>query len=124
MKLNTKVRSALALATLIASDAVLAQNISGQGQGVGQIATNMTTGLTSVGDAILAFCGVAAIGVAAAAAFKFYAYSQDTAREKLTTPFIMLGVAALLFAIPMVLLTGSSTIWGSGAQIQSSSTTR
>lgn len=81
-------------------------------QSIGDIANNLAASFTGVGGAVQAFCWVMAFVTGTAAAFKFAAYAKDTDREKISTPFLLLFVAALFFAIPMVLDTGVKSVWG------------
>lgn len=82
---------------------------------IGEIATNLANSFSGTGDAVMMFCWMMAIIIAAASAFKFAAYSREPEREKLSTPFLLLFVAAFFFAIPMVLDTGVKSVWGDEA---------
>lgn len=79
---------------------------------IGDIANNMSNSFSSVGSAVQSFCWVMALVTGAASAFKFAAYAREPDREKISTPFMLLFVAAFFFAIPMVLDTGVASVWG------------
>lgn len=89
------------------------------GQSIGDIANNLSNSFSSVGDAVQKFCYVMALIMAAGSAFKFAAYAKEPDREKISTPFLLLFVGAFFFAIPMVLDTGATSVWGSGYVQQS-----
>ena len=91
-----------------------------QGQSIGTIATNLASSFSSVGTAVQTFCWVMSFVIGAASAFKFAAYAKDQDREKISTPFLLLFVAALFFAIPMVLSTGAASVWGNSTTITQS----
>lgn len=108
--------------SFVAMSAVLLSTISAPvfaAQSIGDIANNLANSFTSVGGAVQAFCWVMAFVIGCASAFKFAAYARDTEREKLSTPFLLMFVAALFFAIPMVLDTGVKSVWGDAPVKQS-----
>lgn len=86
---------------------------------VGDMANNIAVSFSSVGNAVQSFCWVMAFVTAGAAAFKFAAYAREPDREKISTPFMLLGVAALFFAIPMVIGTSVATLYGTAPVQQS-----
>lgn len=108
-----RVLTALTLGLMYGSAAVA-------GQSAGDIANNISNSMTGVGDAIQKFCWVMSFVCGAASCFKFWAYAKDQDREKISTPFLLLLVAALFFAVPMLLDSGASTVWGSNTSINQS----
>lgn len=111
--------------TLISASAGIAlampQSAFAAGVSFGAIANNFANSFNSVGSAVQTFCWMMAFVIAAAACFKFAAYARDTDREKITTPFLYLFVAALFFAVPMVLDSSVISVWGSNTTITQSS---
>lgn len=84
------------------------------GQGLGQIAVNITNSFQGVGSALAAFCYVGGITMLIAGILKFKAHKDDPRQTPLSTP-IVLWVCAILFAFaPSVLTTGGATLFGAG----------
>ena len=85
----------------------------------GNIADNIALSLTSFGNATQTLCWVMSFVTGAGACFKFVAYAKDPDREKVSTPLLMLGVAGIFFAIPMIISSSAQTTFGN-TQIQQS----
>ena len=100
---------AAASATLVAAPAMA--------QDVGAIAEGLTGQLTSIGTLAAVLSFVLGVAVAIAGLMKFRAHSQNPndPSNKMSTAFILMFVGAGLVAIPAVLGSGITTIFGDGA---------
>ena len=86
-------------------------------QDVGAIADGLTGQLTSIGTLVAVLSFVLGVAVAIAGLMKFRAHSQNPndPSNKMSTAFILMFVGAGLVAIPAVLGSGITTIFGDGA---------
>ena len=102
----------LGLSMLLLSDVTLAQTatVSG-GQTLGQIGQNITASLKGIDGAVTAFAWVAAFVLGIIAVFKFKAYSDNPRETPLKTPIMLLISAVLCISIPLVLSSGSKTLF-------------
>lgn len=101
--------AALATTAVVASPAAA--------QTVGQIATGLTSQVTSINTLISVVIFVAGLAVAAMGLLKFKAHSANPndPSNKLSSAWVLIFVGAAMVAIPAVLGSGISTIFGTGA---------
>ncbi|MCW3782609.1 hypothetical protein [Defluviimonas salinarum] len=102
-------------AVLVASAVTLAS--PAMAQNIGQIADGLTTQVSSIGILIEVVSYVLGVALGIAGLMKFRAHSQNPndPSNKMSTAFMLMFVGAALVAIPAVLGSGISTIFGSGA---------
>ena len=86
----------------------------------GDVADRVSGQLGSFGRLALGAMFLAGIGVAAGAAFKFKAHSENAQQVPLKVPLFWTIVAAILIAIPTFLAVGQSSLFGdaNGAQVE------
>jgi len=86
----------------------------------GDVADRVSGQLGSFGRLALGAMFLAGIGVAAGAAFKFKAHSENAQQVSLKVPLFWTIVAAILIAIPTFLAVGQSSLFGdaNGAQVE------
>jgi intracellular multiplication protein IcmD len=95
------------------TDAALAQSQGGQTQGVGAIATGITTQFKALGQLILAVAFLAGIGFIMAAIFKFKQHKDNPTQIPLGTPIAMLVIGAFLVFLPSLIAPVGQTLFGS-----------
>lgn len=110
-----KLTSLLLLAFMLAMVASPAFAQQG-GQDFGDVANNLSGQLGAFGKLALGAMFLAGIGVAAGAAFKFKAHSENAQQVPLKVPLFWTIVAAILIAIPTFLAVGQNTLFGDNAQ--------
>ena len=86
----------------------------------GDVADRVSGQLGSFSRLALGAMFLAGIGVAAGAAFKFKAHSENAQQVPLKVPLFWTIVAAILIAIPTFLAVGQSSLFGdaNGAQVE------
>lgn len=109
-----KLTSLLLLAFMLAMVASPAFAQQG-GQNFGDVADNLSGQLGAFGKLALGAMFLAGIGVAAGAAFKFKAHSENAQQVPLKVPLFWTIVAAILIAIPTFLAVGQNTLFGDNA---------
>ncbi|MBW3243570.1 hypothetical protein KUV57_12930 [Epibacterium sp. DP7N7-1] len=104
-------------ATALASVSAMMLAAPAMAQDVGAIADGLTTQVTSIGTLAAVVSFVLGVAVAIAGLMKFRAHSQNPndPSNKMSTAFILMFVGAGLVAIPAVLGSGITTIFGDGA---------
>lgn len=113
------IKSALLLGLIAVAatspEAFAVSTISGDGQTVGDIASNVTDSLkdvTLLGEAI---AYVAGFFMGLGALFKFKAYRDNPQQTPLGTPITWLAIAVFLIFLPELFGSGAQTIWGGDA---------
>jgi hypothetical protein len=92
-----------------------------QDQNFGAVAENVSGQLGAFGKLALGAMFLAGIGVAAGAAFKFKAHSENAQQVPIKVPLFWTLVAAILIAIPTFLSVGKTSLFGTdagGAQVE------
>lgn len=86
---------------------------------LGAIATDLTSQVSSIGTMISVISFVLGVGLAIGGLMKFRAHSQNPndPSNKPSTAFVLMFAGAGLVAIPAVLGSGVSTIFGDSAQV-------
>ena len=84
-------------------------------QNAGDAAEHVTTQIGAMGKLALAAMFLAGMGVAAGAAFKFKAHSENAQQVPLKIPLFWAIVAAILIAIPTFLAVGQASLFGDNA---------
>lgn len=82
------------------------------GEDFGAVANRVTGQLSAFGRLALGAMFLAGIGVAAGAAFKFKAHSENAQQTPLKIPLFWTIVAAVLIAIPTFLAVGKTSLFG------------
>ncbi|MFG6082206.1 DUF6750 family protein [Paracoccus litorisediminis] len=87
---------------------------------MGDIASDLAGQGQQIGDLIMIICAVAGIGVALMGLFKFKAHSANPndPSNKMSSALTLIFVGAAMVAIPELLGSGVSTIFGDGAEVQ------
>lgn len=108
----------LRAAAAIAAASAMAAAAPAMAQDVGTIAEGLTSQVSQIGTLISVISFVLGVGVAIAGLMKFRAHSQNPndPSNKISTAFILMFVGAGLVAVPAVLGSGISTIFGDGAE--------
>lgn len=81
-------------------------------QDIGQLASNVTGTMQSVGTLLGAASYVAGFGLTIAAIFKFKAHKDNPTQVPLGTPIALLAIGIALIFLPSVVTTGGQTIFG------------
>lgn len=102
--------SAIVVSTALMAPFAFAGGIS-KGQTIGEIADNFTTSLKGVDGTVTALAWVMAFVIALVAIFKFKAHSENPRETPLKTPLLLLFVAVLCVSLPMVLSSGTKTLY-------------
>lgn len=95
------------------------QSAFAQARDLGAIATDLTGQVSQIGTMVAVISFVLGVGLAMAGLMKFRAHSQNPndPSNKMSTAFVLIFAGAGLVAIPAVLGSGISTIFGDGAQM-------
>lgn len=103
--------------TALAAAAVTFAAAPALAQDVGDIAAGLTGQVTSIGTLAAVLSFVLGVAIAIAGLMKFRAHSQNPndPSNKISTAFVLMFVGAGLVAIPAVLGSGITTIFGDGA---------
>jgi len=99
-----------ALASLAGMPAMAQQN-------AGAIASSLGSQVNQIGSLLMVIAAVAGVFIAIAGLLKFRAHSQNPndPSNKLSSAFTLIFVGAAMVAVPALLGTGISTIFGTGA---------
>ncbi|MBW3243571.1 hypothetical protein KUV57_12935 [Epibacterium sp. DP7N7-1] len=97
----------------------MSQSVFAQARDIGGIATDLTSQVSQVGTLIAVISFVLGVALAMAGLMKFRAHSQNPndPSNKMSTAFVLIFAGAGLVAVPSVLGSGVSTIFGDGAQV-------
>lgn len=103
---KTLILSLVVMALVFAAMPAFAQ------ENFGTVATRVSSQLGAFGKLALGAMFLAGMGVAAGAAFKFKAHSENAQQTPLKVPLFWSIVAAILIAIPTFLAVGKSSLFG------------
>ena len=108
----------LALAAMTATAALAMSSGMAFAQSVGEIATQMRGQVTNLSLLITVVAFVVGVGLAMAGLFKFRQHTKNPNDPSATmgNAFILIFVGAALVAIPQVLGSGITTVFGTGAE--------
>lgn len=91
----------------------------GQGQSLGDVASNVTDSMTNVGKLITAASYVAGVGFALMGMLKFKAHKDNPSQTPLSQPIVLLAIAAGLVFLPSLISTTGQTVWKGGERATS-----
>lgn len=103
--------SAVVVSTALMAPFAFAGNGVANGKTIGEIADNFTQSLKGVDGTVTALAWVMAFVIALVAIFKFKAHSENPRETPLKTPLLLLFVAVLCVSLPMVLSSGTKTLY-------------
>lgn len=106
----------LSLTCLVVGTAALAATSTAP-QGVGQIASNVTSNLRAIAQLITAASYVAGMAFAVGAIVKFKAHKDNPTQIPIGTPIALLFVGAALIFIPSVFKAGGGTLFGGSGTV-------
>lgn len=113
---NRLVASGYAAATALVAPEVFAQ-VPTSGPTLGAISKNVNSSLGDVSRLAEGIAYTAGFFLALGAMFKFKAYRDNPQQTPLGVPLTWLGVAVGLFALPMLIGGGMSTLFGAGTAV-------
>jgi len=101
------------LGIAVALMALGAEAWADSGAGIGGIAQNVTSNLTSIAKLITAGSYVAGMAFAVGAIAKFKQHKENPQQMPLSTPLVLLFIGIALIFIPAVFKSGGGTLFGS-----------
>lgn len=108
-----------ALACLFFVSGIVLAGGGGQGQSLGDVASNVTDSMTNVGKLITAASYVAGVGFALMGMLKFKAHKDNPSQTPLSQPIVLLAIAAGLVFLPSLISTTGQTVWKGGERATS-----
>ena len=117
-KLNKSMKSKLGIvlgvaagvAVALVPELALAQ--AAQGQSIGDVAMNASKSINGVQVMIQGACYMAGVALAGGSMFKFKAHKDNPQQTPLSTPIVMLAVAAGLLYLPSLMTSAGQSLWG------------
>ncbi|MBC3910753.1 hypothetical protein [Undibacterium umbellatum] len=81
-------------------------------QSIGDIAMNASKSINGVQVMIQGACYMAGVALAGGSMFKFKAHKDNPQQTPLSTPIVMLAVAAGLLYLPSLMSSAGDSLWG------------
>ena len=97
------------MATIVLAPEILANDP----EGVGGLASNITSNFEDIGKLLVSMAYVAGIGFGIAAIFKFKQHKDNPTQITIGTPFALLGVSVMLVFLPGLYKPLGQTVYGS-----------
>jgi intracellular multiplication protein IcmD len=82
------------------------------GQDLGNLATNLQSNFTKIGQLMISTAYLAGLGFGIAAIFKFKQHKDNPTQVPIGTPFAMLAIAVLLVFLPGIFAPAGQSIFG------------
>jgi intracellular multiplication protein IcmD len=89
---------------------------AGTGQGIGSVATTITSQLAAVGKLVIGVAQVAGLVFMAAGLFKLKQHKDNPQQIPIGTPLTMLVIGACLAFLPSLVDTGGATLFADGGK--------
>ncbi|MFZ6711254.1 hypothetical protein [Undibacterium sp. TC9W] len=118
IKLNKSIKGKLGMALGVAAGVAvalvpeLAFAQTGTGTSIGDVAMNASKSINGVQVMIQGACYMAGVALAGGSMFKFKAHKDNPQQTPLSTPIVMLAVAAGLLYLPSLMSTAGQSLWG------------
>ncbi|MCH8621271.1 hypothetical protein [Undibacterium sp. TS12] len=81
-------------------------------QSIGDVAMNASKSINGVQVMIQGACYMAGVALAGGSMFKFKAHKDNPQQTPLSTPIVMLAVAAGLLYLPSLMTSAGQSLWG------------
>lgn len=81
-------------------------------QSIGDVALNASKSINGVQVMIQGACYMAGVALAGGSMFKFKAHKDNPQQTPLSTPIVMLAVAAGLLYLPSLMSSAGQSLWG------------
>jgi intracellular multiplication protein IcmD len=107
----------LAIACFAAGSAVFAAAAATSGNGIGNVAAQVTSNVANIAKLITAASYVAGMAFAVGAIVKFKAHKDNPTQIPIGQPIALLFVAAALVFIPTVLKVSGGTLFGASGEV-------
>ncbi|MFZ6776784.1 hypothetical protein ACO0LD_08110 [Undibacterium sp. Ji83W] len=112
-KLGLALGVAAGLAVLLVPELAFAQTApAGDAKSIGDVAMNASKSINGVQVMIQGACYMAGVALAGGSMFKFKAHKDNPQQTPLSTPIVMLAVAAGLLYLPSLMTTAGQSLWG------------
>jgi intracellular multiplication protein IcmD len=108
------------IAAVLCPEISMAQTAT-SGLAIGDVAMNASKSINGVQVMIQGACYMAGVALAGGSMFKFKAHKDNPQQTPLSTPIVMLAVAAGLLYLPSLMTTAGQSLWG-GSQNSSAIT--
>ncbi|MBI1771891.1 MAG: hypothetical protein HYR68_06015 [Burkholderiales bacterium] len=116
IKLNKSVKSKLGVVLGVAAGLTVALvpelAFAQAGTSIGDVAMNASKSINGVQVMIQGACYMAGVALAGGSMFKFKAHKDNPQQTPLSTPIVMLAVAAGLLYLPSLMTTAGQSLWG------------
>ncbi|MFZ6639478.1 hypothetical protein ACO0LL_07015 [Undibacterium sp. TC4M20W] len=113
-KLGLALGVAAGLAVLLVPELAFAQTTptTGGAKSIGQVAMTASDSINGVQVMIQGACYMAGVALAGGSMFKFKAHKDNPQQTPLSTPIVMLAVAAGLLYLPSLMSSAGQSLWG------------
>ncbi|BBB69327.1 hypothetical protein UNDYM_5074 [Undibacterium sp. YM2] len=114
-KLNKSIKGKLGVVLGVAAGVAVAlvpELAFAQAKSIGQVAMTASDSINGVQVMIQGACYMAGVALAGGSMFKFKAHKDNPQQTPLSTPIVMLAVAAGLLYLPSLMSSAGQSLWG------------
>ncbi len=114
-KLNKSIKGKLGVVLGVAAGVTVAlvpELAFAQAKSIGQVAMTASDSINGVQVMIQGACYMAGVALAGGSMFKFKAHKDNPQQTPLSTPIVMLAVAAGLLYLPSLMSSAGQSLWG------------
>lgn len=115
--ISKKILNKVGLGSLLFAATTGVALAAGTASDAGQIAQRVSDQMDEMSSLLSGIAYIAGIGFGIKGALKLKEHNESKGQVPLSTPIFLFIVAAILVALPSLLTTSATTIWGDGAYV-------